>query len=66
MLGLAVLRHLENMGCLIFNKLASIEISRDKLLTVQHLAGHGLPIPKTVLSKFPVSLETLKVRNMWL
>ena len=50
--GLAVIRQLENMGCLLLNTLKSIEISRDKMLTVQHLAAHGLPIPKTILAKF--------------
>ena len=58
--GLAVLRQLENMGCLILNSLRSIEISRDKMLTVQHLAAHGLPIPKTILAKFPMNLETIR------
>lgn len=57
--GLAVIRQLENMGCLILNTLRSIEISRDKLLTVQTLAVHGLPIPKTILAKFPVNLDTI-------
>lgn len=58
--GLAVIRHLENLGCLMFNGLKSIEISRDKLLTVQYLAAHGLPIPKTILAKFPMNLQTIK------
>ena len=57
--GLAVIRQLENMGCLLLNTLKSIEISRDKMLTVQHLAAHGLPIPKTILAKFPMNLQTL-------
>ena len=59
--GLAVIRQLENMGCLLLNTLRSIEISRDKMLTVQHLAAHGLPIPKTILAKFPMTnLDTIK------
>ena len=59
--GLAVIRQLENMNCLLLNKLTSIEISRDKMLTVQHLAAHGLPIPKTLLAKFPMTnLETIR------
>ena len=57
--GLAVIRQLENMGCLLLNTLKSIEISRDKMLTVQHLAAHGLPIPKTILAKFPMNLQTI-------
>lgn len=58
--GLAVIRQLEKMGCLVLNQKSSIEISRDKLLTVQHLAAHGLPIPKTILAKFPMNLDTIK------
>jgi len=58
--GLAVLRHIEQIGVLVLNRLAGIEVSRDKLLTVQHLAAHGLPIPKTVLAKFPIKLDTIK------
>lgn len=58
--GLAVIRQLEKMGGLILNPRSSIEISRDKLLTVQHLAAHGLPIPKTILAKFPMNIDTIK------
>ena len=58
--GLAVIRQLENMNCLILNMLKSIEISRDKMLTVQCLAAHGLPIPKTILAKFPMNLDTIQ------
>jgi gamma-F420-2:alpha-L-glutamate ligase len=27
---------------------------------VQYLAAHGLPIPKTILAKFPMNLQTIK------
>ena len=58
--AMAVIRQLENMGVLIFNNLRSIEISKDKMLTLQHLAAHGLPIPKTLLAKFPLNLDAIK------
>ena len=58
--GLAVLRQLERMGVTVLNGSSSIEISRDKLQTMQYLAGHGLPIPKTLLARFPISIETLE------
>ena len=48
------------MGCLILNTLKSTEIARDKMLTMQCLSIHGLPIPKTLLAKFPMNLETIK------
>jgi hypothetical protein len=58
--GLAVIRQLEQLGVLMFNTLRSIEISRDKMLQMQHLAAHGLPIPKTILAKFPIDLQLIQ------
>ena len=51
--GLAVMRQLETLGVKVFNPSASIEISRDKLYTHQVLAAAGIPIPKSVLSRWP-------------
>mmetsp|Transcript_4245 Transcript_4245/g.4971 ORF Transcript_4245/g.4971 Transcript_4245/m.4971 type:complete len:398 (+) Transcript_4245:350-1543(+) len=58
--GLAVVRHLETIGITVINDVASIEISKDKLQTMQVLGGHGLPIPKTMLAKFPIPLDVVK------
>lgn len=58
--GLAVIRQLERMGVTVLNGSTSIEISRDKLQTMQFLAAHGLPIPKTLLARFPFNIETLE------
>ncbi|MBS3131965.1 RimK family alpha-L-glutamate ligase [Candidatus Woesearchaeota archaeon] len=58
--ALAVIRHLENLGVLVLNKAESIELAKDKLASLQHLAKHNLPIPKTMLAKFPFNMEIIK------
>lgn len=57
--GLAVIRQLEKMGVTVLNDTSSIEISRDKLQTMQVMAAHGLPIAKTLLAKFPINLNVV-------
>lgn len=51
---LAVMRHFEHQGVAIVNGSTAIESVADKLHTLQILAGAGIPIPKTILGKFPV------------
>lgn len=51
--SLMVLRHLELMQCNMINNVKSLENSRDKLRTYQALASKNLPIPKTMLVRFP-------------
>eukprot|EP00474_Spongospora_subterranea_P003517 CRZ03975.1 hypothetical protein [Spongospora subterranea] len=58
--GLAVVRQLEKMGVTVLNGCQSIEISRDKLQTMQVMAAHGLPIAKTLLAKFPINLKVVE------
>jgi gamma-F420-2:alpha-L-glutamate ligase len=52
--GLAVIRHLERLGVCTFNSAASVYKVKDKLYTQQILAEQNLPVPKTMLAKFPV------------
>jgi len=52
--ALAVIRHLERLGVYSVNGSQSIENVKDKLYTLQILAEANLPIPKTILLKFPV------------
>ncbi|UCG53877.1 MAG: RimK family alpha-L-glutamate ligase [Dehalococcoidia bacterium] len=54
---LAVIRHLEGLGVRSFNSSESIERVKDKLFTQQLLAKHNLPVPKTMLVKFPVNTD---------
>eukprot|EP00474_Spongospora_subterranea_P003518 CRZ03976.1 hypothetical protein [Spongospora subterranea] len=58
--GLAVVRQIEKMGVTVVNGCQSIEISRDKLQTMQVMAAHGLPIAKTLLAKFPINLKVVE------
>ncbi|KAL0490496.1 alpha-L-glutamate ligase [Acrasis kona] len=58
--GLAVVRHLEKIGVLVLNEHNALDTSRDKLHTLQDLGAHNLPIPKTMIAKFPVNIETVK------
>jgi gamma-F420-2:alpha-L-glutamate ligase len=57
---LAVLRHFERQGVAMVNSSTSIEAVADKLQTLQILSGAGLPIPKTILGKFPVDVNVVE------
>jgi gamma-F420-2:alpha-L-glutamate ligase len=56
----AVMRHLEHEGVLVLNSGESVNIAADKLATLQHLKMHNIPIPKTLLAKFPFDLNLVK------
>jgi len=53
----AFVRLLQRMGVLVMNSASSIELAEDKLRTVQVLTAKGLPIPKSILAKFPVDTD---------
>ena len=57
---LAVLRHFERQGVPMINSPAAIEAVADKLETLQILSAAGLPIPKTILCKFPVDVNVVE------
>jgi gamma-F420-2:alpha-L-glutamate ligase len=57
---LAVLRHFERQGVAMVNSSISIEAVADKLQTLQILSSAGLPIPKTILGKFPVDVNVVE------
>lgn len=58
--ALAVIRHLERLGVYSFNSSLSIDTVKDKLYHLQILAESGLPIPKTMLVKFPVDVNVVE------
>ncbi|MBO8127311.1 MAG: hypothetical protein H0Z38_08775 [Firmicutes bacterium] len=58
--ALAVIRHLERLGVHTFNSSQSIDTVKDKLFTQQILAEHNLPVPKTMLVKFPVNADLVE------
>ncbi|MBB6092827.1 gamma-F420-2:alpha-L-glutamate ligase [Povalibacter uvarum] len=57
---LAVLRHFERQGVAMVNGPTAIESVADKLQTLQILSSAGLPIPKTILGKFPVDVGVVE------
>lgn len=58
--ALAVMRHLERLGVYCVNSSQSIETVKDKLYTHQILAQNNLPVPKTMLVKFPVDAKLVE------
>lgn len=58
--SLAVLRHLEKLGVYIVNPPDSIDIVKDKLYSQQILATNNVPVPKTMLVKFPVNIDLVE------
>ncbi|HKT84891.1 MAG TPA: RimK family alpha-L-glutamate ligase [Novosphingobium sp.] len=56
---LAVLRHFERQGVHMVNGADAIECVADKLHSLQQLASHGIPIPRTILGKFPVDIDLI-------
>ncbi|KAL0478148.1 alpha-L-glutamate ligase [Acrasis kona] len=57
--SLAVVRQFDKMDVLVLNNHNSLEISRDKLHSIQQLATYNLPIAKTMMAKFPVDTENI-------
>ena len=58
--NLSVLRQFERLNVLTLPNSASIEASKDKMYASQILAQAGLPIPKTMLTRFPCKSETVE------
>jgi RimK family alpha-L-glutamate ligase len=58
--NLSVLRQFERMNVPTLPNSASIEASKDKLYANQILAQAGLPIPKTLLTRFPCKAELVE------
>ena len=56
----AVLRHFERQGVMLMNGPRAIEAVADKLHTLQILSRSGVPIPKTILGKFPVDVDLVE------
>jgi gamma-F420-2:alpha-L-glutamate ligase len=60
---LAVVRHFEQAGVPCINGATAIETVKDKLRTSQILSRHGIPIPNTMMVRFPID-ETLVKENI--
>ncbi len=55
--GLALIRQLEQLGVYVCNSSDAIATARDKLKMIQLLNHHHVPTPKTMLVKFPMSMD---------
>lgn len=58
--ALAVIRQLERLGVQSFNSSTTVESVADKLHSHQILAEHGIPVPNTMLAKFPVDIDLVE------
>ncbi len=58
--ALAMIRHLERLGLFVLNSSQSIENAKNKLTTLQILAANNIPIPKTMLAKFPLNVDIVE------
>lgn len=55
--SLAILRQMEHLGVVVVNSSQSVEAVKDKLYSHQILAQNNLPIPRTMLARFPVDVD---------
>lgn len=58
---LAIIRQMERLGIHIVNSSHSIETVKDKLYSQQILAQNNLPVPKTMLVKFPINVDLVEL-----
>lgn len=58
--GYSVMRFYERMGVPFLNTPRVVETVADKLHTLQVLAAQGLPVPRTMLGKFPPDLDMVE------
>ncbi|MBU1535562.1 RimK family alpha-L-glutamate ligase [Myxococcota bacterium] len=55
--ALAVIRQLEKLGVYSLNSSVAVESVKDKLYTQQILAQENIPMPQTMMVKFPVDVD---------
>ncbi|MBU1535561.1 RimK family alpha-L-glutamate ligase, partial [Myxococcota bacterium] len=56
----AVIRHLERLGVHTVNSSVAIDTVKDKLFSQQILAENNLPVPRTILVKFPINVDLVE------
>jgi ribosomal protein S6--L-glutamate ligase len=57
--SIAVIRHLELMGVPVLNGAEAIGRAKHKLACLQALAERGLPVPDTLIARYPKDLDRL-------
>lgn len=60
---LAVLRHFEQAGVIVINGSTAIETAKNKMMSSQMLSRAGIPIPNTMMVRFPIQ-EKLIAENI--
>lgn len=60
---LAVLRHFEQAGVIVVNNSTAVETAKNKMMTSQMLSRAGIPIPNTMMVRFPIQ-EKLIAENI--
>lgn len=53
----AVVREFEKSDTLVLNKSRNRELAKDKLAALQFLSNYNIPIPKTIVAKFPLNID---------
>lgn len=61
----AIVRQFEEENVRCINSSLSVEIAKDKMRSHQLLASHGLPIPNTMLVRFPVEVDIVDNMIGW-
>lgn len=61
----AIVRQFEEENIRCINSSLSVEIAKDKMRSHQLLASHGLPIPNTMLVRFPVEVDIVDDMIGW-
>ena len=61
----ALVRQFEQEHIRCINSSLSVEIAKDKMRSHQLLASHGLPIPNTMLVRFPVEVDIVDNMIGW-
>jgi len=57
--SIAVVRHFELMGVPVVNAASAIETAKNKLSCLQELAKKGVPVPDTLISRYPRDLDKM-------
>ena len=61
----AIVRQFEEENVRCINSSLSVQIAKDKMRSHQLLASHGLPIPNTMLVRFPVEVDIVDNMIGW-
>lgn len=55
-----ITRYYEQDDTFVLNTSAARKIAKDKLLTLQYLAQNNIPVPRSILAKFPLNISFIE------